>query len=109
MTKLEFQDLQQRLKSSGMTLKSFLQSDCIAYSTHNYWRKKCEEESRDLPIAPISIRETRHSVNEPLMQGVEVPGVTLAFPNGLRAHFGRGSEGVLMEVLSQSLSDHVLP
>lgn len=43
------------------------------------------------------------------MAGVELPGVTLAFPNGVKAHFGRGSEAVLMEVLSQSMSGHVLP
>ena len=26
-----------------------------------------------------------------------------------KAHFGRGSEGILMEVLSQNMSRHVLP
>ena len=38
-----------------------------------------------------------------MLSGVGVPGVTLAFPNGLKAHFGRGSEMVLMEVLNRSL------
>ena len=37
------------------------------------------------------------------MQSVELAGVTLAFPIGVKAHFGRGSEKVLMEVLPQSL------
>ena len=31
------------------------------------------------------------------------------FPNGLRAHFGSGTEGVLLELLNKSLSAHVLP
>ena len=36
-------------------------------------------------------------------------GTTLLFPNGLRAHFGRGAESILMEILKKSLSSHVLP
>lgn len=67
-------------------------------------------EAESLPMAPISIRHHERLTdkgNE--MSGVELPGVTLAFPNGVKAHFGRGSESVLMEVLSQSMSGHVLP
>ena len=61
-------------------------------------------------MAPISIRKPTAALAEPVsMAGVELPGVTLAFPNGVKAHFGRGSEAVLMEVLSQSMSGHVLP
>ncbi|MEY8688155.1 hypothetical protein AB9N12_19210 [Bacteroides sp. AN502(2024)] len=33
------------------------------------------------------------------MEPVEVPGVTLAFPNGVCSHFGLGSESVLIDVL----------
>ena len=47
--------------------------------------------------------------DDPSLSGVGIPGVTLAFPNGVRAHFGRGSESVLMEVLTQSMCGHVLP
>ena len=36
-------------------------------------------------------------------------GATLLFPNGLRAYFGSGTEGVLLELLNKSLSAHVLP
>ncbi len=40
---------------------------------------------------------------EPVL-GEQVPqGVSLLFPNGLRAHFGNGSEKLLMELLTQSL------
>ena len=54
-------------------------------------------------MAPITIRE-RQGVNaENPLAGVGLPGVTLAFPNGLKAHFGQGSETVLMEVLNRSL------
>ena len=61
-------------------------------------------------MAPISIRsESRPVADDPSLSGVGVPGVILAFPNGVRAHFGRGSESVLMEVLTQSMSGHVLP
>ena len=36
--------------------------------------------------------------------GGQVPaGVSLLFPNGLRAHFGGGSEKLLMELLTHSL------
>lgn len=82
----------------------------MAYSTYNYWCKKTKAESESLPIAPISIRRPSGPMPEAVsMTGVELPGVTLAFPNGVKAHFGRGSEGVLMEVLTQSMSGHVLP
>jgi len=31
------------------------------------------------------------------------------FPNGLRAHFGSGTEDVLRDLLDKSLVSHVLP
>lgn len=104
MTKSEFQDLQVRVASCGTTLKEFLRAEGVAYSTYNYWCKKIKAEAEPMPIAPISIRkehvETSRNVS---MSEVELPGVTLAFPNGVRAHFGRGSENVLMEVLTKSM------
>lgn len=110
MTKTEFEELQDRAASCGTTLKEFLRGEGVAYSTYNYWSKKLKAEAEPMPIAPISIRKTAESMPEGVsMSGVELPGVTLAFPNGVKAHFGRGSEGVLMEVLSQSMTDHVLP
>ena len=104
MTKSEFQNLQLRAASSGTTLKEFLRTEGVAYSTYNYWSKKMKLESTPLPMAPIDIRPESHTSPVLLsMNGVELPGVTLAFPNGVRAHFGRGSEHVLMEVLSKSM------
>ena len=104
MTKSEFQELQSRVASCDTTLKEFLRTEGVAYSTYNYWCKKMKSEAEPLPMAPISIRtESGMTTEAVLISGVELPGVTLAFPNGVRAHFGRGSEHVLMEVLSKSM------
>lgn len=104
MTKSEFQKLQVKAASSGTPLKEFLRSEGVAYSTYNYWCKKLKAEAEPMPIVPISIRKSSGAIPEAgSMSGVELPGVTLAFPNGVRVHFGRGSEAVLMEVLSQSM------
>ena len=110
MNKIEFEELQHKFQTSGKTLKAFLKEEGVAYSTYNYWSKKLHDEAATLPIAPIELREHRepYASTNVLMSDVELPGVTLAFPNGVRAHFGRGSEGMLMEVLTKSLS-HVLP
>ena len=104
MTKLEFQDLQSRAASSGTTLKEFLRTEGVAYSTYNYWSKKIRSESATYPVAPITLTPQSENVKDGLfMQCIELPGVTLAFPNGVKAHFGSGSENILMEVLSQSM------
>ena len=110
MTKIEFEELQHRFQTSGKTLKAFLKEEGIAYSTYNYWSKKLRDESVTLPIAPIELHEqgASYSSGDISMSEVELPGVTLAFPNGVRAHFGRGSEGMLMELLTKSMR-HVLP
>lgn len=110
MTKLEFEELQHKFQTSGKTLKAFLAEEGLAYSTYNYWSKKMRDEAVELPIAPISLHESRdrYATEDVPVMGVELPGVTLAFPNGVRAHFGRGSEGMLMEALTKSMG-HVLP
>ena len=111
MTRTEFTDLQTRCGASGQSLKAFLRKEGISYSTYNYWRKKCDPESKVFPMAPIRITESGGATTTPetAMSDAGLPGVTLAFPNGLRAHFGRGGEKILMEVLTQSLGGHVLP
>lgn len=51
-------------------------------------------------MAPICFKQaaTESSLEE------QIPhGVALLFPNGLRAHFGDGSEEILMELLTKSL------
>lgn len=109
MTKQDFKELQLKFNNSGMTLKAFLGQEGVAYSTYNYWSNKARTESEPLPVAPISIREPESChAGEARLADITLPGVTLAFPNGVRAHFGSGSESVLMDVLTKSMG-HVLP
>ena len=110
MTRTELEVLQSRWSASGQPLKAFLKGEGIAYSTYNYWRRKLEPQPEPLPLAPISITAPSVAADAPdaVAATTVPPGVTLAFPNGVRAHFGSGSDGVLMEVLTKSMG-HVLP
>ena len=106
MTKEEFEVLQSCLRQNGKPLMSFLKEAGVKYSTYTYWRRKVGNEARpEFPIAPISF--TRHP--DSAFSGTVPTGATLLFPNGLRAHFGSGTESVLMELLTKSLAGHVLP
>ena len=103
MTREEFEALRARVKSSGKTLKAALKAEGVAYSTYNYWRNKLATEKQEHPMAPITIRDGGRYGSAATLSGMGLPGVTLAFPNGLKAHFGEGSEMMLMEVLNRSL------
>ena len=108
MSQEEFLQLQSDHQKSGLSLKSYLQQIGTGYSTYNYWRKKYssrDSESRDL--SPISFRHRESSAHS--FFGEMPSGATLLFPNGLRAHFGSGTEDVLCELLDKSLMSHVLP
>ena len=108
MTKEEFEVLQLDLQQSGKSIKSYLQDAGIGYSTYNYWRTKFAEGAKPTrDLAPISF--TGRQQSDPAFMGVVPSGATLLFPNGLRAHFGAGTEGMLMELLTKSLESHVLP
>ena len=110
MTKNEFASLQLQYQQSGKSLKAFLKDSGICYSNYHYWNKKYESADTSQELAPIMFMDTR--LNEPVssVSSNDVPsGTTLLFPNGLRAHFGRGAENILMEILKKSLSSHVLP
>lgn len=109
MTKSEFEELQQKVAESGQALKTILPVLGIAYSSYNYWRKKFSQPETSVEIAPIVVKTSPACDATASMDSVGLPGVTLAMPNGVRAHFGRGSEGVLMEVLRQSMTGYVLP
>ena len=108
MTKEQFEELQLNLQRSDMNQKTYLHQIGVSYSTYNYWRKKLQEEACDKSqeLAPISFRESSPTLHfcEQLPSGV-----TLLFPNGLRAHFGSGSESMLNDLLDKSLTSHVLP
>ena len=108
MTQEEFLQLQSGHQKSGLSLKLYLQQIGTCYSTYNYWRKKyCGADSQHQDLAPISFRQSSTSS---LSFAGDVPsGATLLFPNGLRAHFGSGTEDVLRDLLYQSLMSHVLP
>ena len=110
MTKNEFASLQLQYQQSGKSLKAFLKDSGICYSNYHYWDKKYESADTSQELAPIMFMDTRQ--NEPVssVSSNDVPsGTTLLFPNGLRAHFGRGAENILVEILKKSLSNHVLP
>ena len=106
MTKEEFEVLQLDLQQSGNSVKDYLRDAGISYSTYNYWRKKLLVKEDPKPeLAPISF--TKHA--DPVFSSSVPSGATLLFPNGLRAHFGSGTESVLLELLNKSLVSHVLP
>lgn len=109
MTKEEFAALQLRHQESGKTLKEYLKEIGTGYSTYNYWRKKFLAEDEPHELAPVSFRESSHHQASTSAFSADLPpGATLLFPNGLRAHFGSGSESILMDLLEKSLFSHVL-
>ena len=102
MNRQEFEELELQVQQSDLPLKSYLQQIGVSYSTYHYWRRKCSVDRNGIKqeLAPISFKQaaTKSSLEK------QVPhGVALLFPNGLRAHFGNGSEEILMELLPQSL------
>lgn len=110
MTKEEFINLQLHHQESGKTLKDYLKETGVGYSTYNYWRKKFLSDEKPHDLAPISFRAEANHATEALPFPKDIPtGATLLFPNGLRAHFGSGTESMLMELLEKSLVNHVLP
>ncbi len=107
MTKEEFEVLQLDLHQSGKSVKDYLHDAGVNYSTYNYWRKKMTGEESSKPgLAPISFKRPP---SDPVFTGAVPSGATLLFPNGLRAHFGSGTEDVLRDLLDKSLVSHVLP
>ena len=106
MTKEDFEVLQLNLQQSGKSVKDYLQEAGVNYSTYNYWRKKLLVKDDSKPgLVPISF--TQHA--DPVFSSSVPSGATLLFPNGLRAHFGSGTEDVLRDLLDKSLMSHVLP
>lgn len=102
MNRQEFEELELQVQQSDLSLKSYLQQTGVSYSTYHYWRRKCSVDRNSIKheLAPISFKQafTESAQEEQLPHGV-----ALLFPNGLRAHFGSGSEDILMEIFTQSL------
>ena len=110
MTKEEFITLQLHHHESCKTLREYLKEKGVGYSTYYYWRKRYLTDEEPHELAPISFRACSDQPTETLPFPKDIPtGATLLFPNGLRAHFGTGMEGLLMDVLERSLVSHVLP
>ena len=110
MTKDEFTSLQLQYHQSGKSLKQFLSDTGICYSNYHYWDKKYKTVDAPKELAPIMFMKARTRESASAASANVMPsGTTLLFPNGLRAHFGRGAEIILMEILQKSLSGHVLP
>ena len=106
MTKEEFEILKREQKESGKSVKTFLAGRGICFTSYYYWKKKFDGPKPDVGLLPIEIHnEGRSHFVSIATQPGEIGGVSLAFPKGLRAHFGRGSEKVLMEVLRKSLGE----
>ena len=106
MTKEEFEILKREHKESGKSIKAYLGDKGICFTSYYYWKKKYCQPKMETGLVPIEIHNNpeSHSVSLEGIRG-EIGGVSLAFPNGLRAHFGRGSEKVLMEVIRKSLGE----
>ena len=107
MTKEGFELLHQELLQSGKPLMSYLQEAGVSYSTYTYWRRKMSSEKQSRhPIAPICFTSSQPDT---AFSGMIPSGATLLFPNGLRAHFGSGTEDMLRDLLNKSLQYHVQP
>ena len=91
-------------------MKQFLNATGICYSRYHYWDIKYKSDEVSQELAPIMFMKARvrESASASFTNGMP-SGITLLFPNGLRAHFGIGAEGILMEFLKNSLPGHVLP
>ena len=102
MNRQEFEKLELQVQQNGLPLKSYLQQIGVSYSTYHYWRRKCSVDSNSIKqeLAPISFKQT---ATETYPEEQMPHGVAVLFPNGLRAHFGSGSEEILMELFTQSL------
>lgn len=104
MNRQEFEELELQVQQSDLPLKSYLQQIGVSYSTYHYWRRKCSVDRNSIKheLAPVSFKQ---AVTESSQEEQLPHGVALLFPNGLRAHFGSGSEDLLMEIFTQSLRD----
>lgn len=104
MNRQEFEELELQVQQSDLPLKSYLQKIGVSYSTYHYWRRKCSVDRNSVKheLAPVGFKQ---AVTESSQEEQLPHGVALLFPNGLRAHFGNGSEDLLMEIFTQSLRD----
>lgn len=110
MTKDKFLSLQLQHQRSGKGLTQFHKDTGICYSNYHYWDKKNKTVDTPKELAPILFMKTKAKEPASPTFANDMPsGTTLLFPNGFRAHFGAGTDDILMEILKKSLPVHVLP
>lgn len=109
MTKEEFASLQELHRSSGLSLLKFLKQEHISYSTYHYWKRKSSHALEQAPedsitvLAPITIKAPG------IVPCSSISGMTLLFPNGVRAHLSAGMEESASLLINQYNCCHVLP
>lgn len=65
-------------------LELILAEHGVPYSTYNYWRNKITSNDKNLPIAPIFIKEPEVTESYSTFGNVDATGVVLAFSKVLR-------------------------
>ena len=108
MPQEEFASLQELHRSSGLSLLTFLKQEHISYSTYNYWKRKStyslNQEPADSGSALAAI-----TIKAPVFfPASSVSGMTLLFPNGVRAHLSAGMEDSASLLINQYNCCHVL-
>ena len=86
-TLAEFEELQQKIKTSGLSVTKFLKREHICTSTYFHWKRKYSTNkhtstAHEQALVPVTISNTRFSniinnANE----------LTLCFPNGIKCKF----------------------
>ena len=103
MTQEQFSSLQELHRLSGLSLVKFLQREHVSYSTYNYWKRKSSSvPDYETVLAPISLKSPC------IASSSSVSGMTLLFPNGVRAHLGAGMEEAASRLINQYICCHVL-
>lgn len=109
MTQEQFASLQELHRLSGLSLLKFLQREHVSYSTYHYWKRKSSSVPDHETSAPPSVL-TPISLKSPcIASSSSVSGMTLLFPNGVRAHLDAGMEDAASRLINQYVCCHVLP
>lgn len=109
MTQEQFSSLQELHRLSGLSLLKFLQREHVSYSTYNYWKRKSSSAPVHETSAPQSVLAPISLKSPCIASSSSVSGMTLLFPNGVRAHLGAGMEEVASRLINQYTCCHVLP
>lgn len=108
MTQEQFSSLQELHRLSGLSLVKFLQREHVSYSTYNYWKRKSSSVPDHETSAPQSVLAPISLKSPCIASSSSVSGMTLLFPNGVRAHLGAGMEEAASRLINQYTCCHVL-